>query len=198
MRSARPTRTHRPDPVGCGTGLLDRSGHRRQQIIRIEWLQDDVYGVERLRVHRRMILGSHQQYRRCGACAGKISSLATKLPAIHHGHVQVEHDQVGALFAKSLDCLPAVRRNDDMVPVRGQQRLGHLTYRWIIVHEQHERFDVGDSGRGRTDDDRRVIRSDDFRPSFGQEDAGDTGAEFVDFSDAELAKRQAVDGGGGL
>src|SRR5436189_217978 len=46
----------------------------------------------------------------------------------------------------------------------------------------------------RADKHRGIVLRDDFRPSFGKEDAGDLGSELIDTTDLKVVEGDAIDG----
>ena len=63
----------------------------------------------------------HQQNGNLGEFpVGQISLRLTKLPTVHHRHIQIEDDEIGTLFSELVNRFPAVTRHDDLIPVRGQ------------------------------------------------------------------------------
>ena len=104
--------------------------------------------------------------------------------------VEVEHDDIRAAFAQSPNGVFAVLRDDDVIALRGQEIPGKLSQAGVIVDHQHDALDRNMFG-GRP---YKLGRVRDLRPSLGEEDAGDLGAELVDFADLELVQRDAVNG----
>jgi hypothetical protein len=60
-----------------------------------------------------------------------------ELPAVHHRHVEIEHDDIGAELVQPGQAILAVRGGDDVITVRGEQLFRKALNVGVVVHDQN-------------------------------------------------------------
>jgi len=109
------------------------------------------------------------------------------MPPVHHGHLQIEYDEVRCVVDELLEAFLAVFGDDDGVPVQIEELDQQRACRNVVVHDEHQPF------RHRGVDTTRHPHVDRLCPALREKHTGQLRAQFDNGPDVIVAQRHAFD-----
>jgi len=131
-----------------------------QQGVDAERLGDERVGAELGRLRAVAQARAHRDHDHPGSLRGRDHlQLLEEGPAVHHGHHDVEQDDVRVVFADLIQRRPSVGRREGLVPLGLKAELEHRDDLWLVVDDQDPRRGLRSHHRER------------YRPAFGGEES---------------------------